>query len=75
MLNLDDGWTLDFQESFLAGMTPAQAIEEAIDGYDPTPDTPHDFSTDLKIAGARLRCCTLPSIGTTPMNANAAQKL
>ena len=37
--SLDDGWALDsLKESFLAGKSPAEAIEEAIDGYDPTPD-------------------------------------
>ena len=42
--SLDDGWTLDsLKESFLAGKSPAEAIKEAIDGYDPTPDTPYDF--------------------------------
>jgi hypothetical protein len=40
----DDGWALDcLLESYLQGLSPTAAIDAAIDGYDPTPQTPYDW--------------------------------
>jgi hypothetical protein len=34
----DDGWCLDcLVDSYNKGMTPSAAVNEAVDGYDPTP--------------------------------------
>ena len=40
----DHGWVLDsLLESFLAGASPGDAVDSAIEGYDPTPDTSYDW--------------------------------
>lgn len=40
----DDGWALDaLLDAYAAGATPAAAVAEAVDGYDPTPRTPYDW--------------------------------
>jgi hypothetical protein len=38
MGSADHGWALDaLLDRFLEGMTPTAAVNEIIDGYDPTP--------------------------------------
>jgi hypothetical protein len=38
MGSADHGWALDaLLDRFLEGMTPTAAVDEIIDGYDPTP--------------------------------------
>ena len=40
----DDGWALDsLLESYLEGLTPSAAVDVAIEGFDPTPQTAYDY--------------------------------